>query len=254
MRFLLCEVLTRDVAEFKNVGFAVPDLRYRHKGYTVLEGGGRVIKTHEPYHKEYKKAIYFVRDPRDVVVSCYEFYRTGESMDDFLSSLLSGKASPHGTWQRHVWSWLHSPLIDSGDLLIIRYESMRLNIEGTLTEVLQFLGASAEAETVQRAIASNSVERMRAKEDWARATGEGFAGRPIQSRGRRIRVGSIGEWRDRLTEAQVQRIEDHAGELLARLGYTRHLDHTTKEAQSEGRRQDDLVESDALPEVGEASA
>lgn len=254
MRFLLCDILTHGLSDFKNVGFAVPDLRYLSKGYPILDGGRRLIKTHEPYYKQYKKAIYFVRDPRDVAVSCYEFYQTGDSLDDFLKLFVSGKTNPHGTWQRHVQSWLDSPLMDRGDLLVISYERMRLDIEGVMPEVLQFLGVSVEPKVVREAIASNSLERMRAKEDQARASGEGFAGQPIRSRGRRIRIGSIGQWQDTLTEAQVQLIEDHAGELLTRLGYTPHRDLPSSTVLPEEFPAQDLLGADSLPEVGEASA
>jgi hypothetical protein len=254
MRFLLCEVLTNDVAEFKNVGFAVPDLRYRHNAYHVLPGKGRLIKTHEPFHKEYRRAIYFVRDPRDVIVSCYEFYQTGQSMGDFLRDLLSGKASPHGTWQGHVSSWLNSPPAENDDLLVMHYEDMLSNVESTLRKVLQFLHTPATPEAIRKAIVSNSLENMRAKEDRARATGEGFAGQPIRSRGRRIRIGSIGQWQERLTEAQIQIIEDHAGELLARLGYAPHRELAAVGTQSPERAEQDSADGNLLTELGEASA
>lgn len=219
MRFLLSEVLTQTEADFRDVGFAVADIRYYKKGSRLL-GSGRIVKTHEPYRREYKKAIYFVRDPRDVAISYYEFDQCEESLDDFVQSFVDGKANAFGPWCRHVSGWLHSPLVDLGNLLVIRYEDMRVDTEETLSHALKFLGVSATEEIIRRAIANNALQRMRAKEDRARATGIGFCGEPIQSRGRRIRNGSIGEWRERLTQAQARIIEDHAGDLLTRLGYT----------------------------------
>lgn len=252
MRFLLCEILTHHAADFKTVGFAIPDFSFANHAWPVLSGGGRVMRTHEPYHSCYKKAIYFVRDPRDVAVSCFEFYRTGQDMDSFLRSWVAGKTNAHGTWYRHVSSWANSPLVEDGNLLIIKYEHMRLDTEGTLAEVLRFLGTAADRVTIQRAIANNNLEKMRAKEERARATGEGFAGQRIRGRGLRIRIGSIGQWKDRLTEAQVQLIEDHAGELLTRFGYSHERD-LVEAAPYEELSESDTA-SDLLPEVGEASA
>lgn len=252
MRFLLCEILAHRTADFKTVGFAIPDLRFASHGWQVLDGGGRLIRTHEPYCHYYRKAIYFVRDPRDVAVSCFEFYRTGQDMDSFLRSWVAGKTSAHGTWHQHVSNWVRSPLVKEGNLLIIKYERMRLDTEGTLAEALRFLGATADSTAVQRAIANNNLQSMRAKEQQARATGEGFAGQRIRSRGLRIRIGSVGQWKDRLTEAQVQLIEHHAGDLLTHFGYARQQD-LTETAQYEDLSESDTA-ADLFPEVGEASA
>ena len=35
----------------------------------VLPNGGRLIKTHEQYRSQYKRAIYLMRDLRDVMLS-----------------------------------------------------------------------------------------------------------------------------------------------------------------------------------------
>jgi hypothetical protein len=40
----------------------------------LLPGDGRLIKTHEPYHKVYRRAIYLVRYVRPVAVSFRELY------------------------------------------------------------------------------------------------------------------------------------------------------------------------------------
>lgn len=83
----------------------------QHRGAPgVLPNGGRLIKTHEPYNKAYARAIYLVRDVRDVVVS-FRTLRTmegfsEESFDDFLSRFAVGAIGGYGTWQEHVASWL----------------------------------------------------------------------------------------------------------------------------------------------------
>jgi hypothetical protein len=218
VRFLLCEILTKRVADFRNVKFTVPDVRHYREAPPLL-GSGRLIKTHEPYRKEYKKALYIVRDPRDVALSLYEYDKPKQSLEEFVESFVRGKASPHGTWQRNVWSWLNSPLVESGDLLVIKYEDMRLRTEETLAAILEFLGSPEEPRTIQNAIANNDLRRMRVKEDRARAIGLEVSGESIRSKGRGVRNGSIGEWQRRLTDAQARLIEEHAGEFLARLGY-----------------------------------
>lgn len=218
IRFLLCEILTKNPADFRSVKIAIPDVRHYHEAPLLL-GGRRLIKTHEPYRKEYKKAIYIVRDPRDVALSLYEYDKPNQSLEEFVQSFVLGKASPHGTWRRNVWSWLHSPIVESGCLMIIKYENMRVHTEETLTAILQFLGTPVEQQTIRNAIASNDLQGMRVKEDRARAVGLEVSGEAIRSKGRGVRNGSIGEWRQRLTHTQARLIEEHAGEFLAKFGY-----------------------------------
>ena len=218
LRFLLCEALTKGTADFKSVKITIPDVRHFARGPLLL-GGGRLIKTHEPYRREYKKAIYLVRDPRDVVISLHAYDRPDENMDDFVRAFVAGKASPHGTWRRNVASWLHSPLAENGKLLLVKYETLRADTEATLASILRFLGVTADREIIANAIANNNLQRMRAKEDRALASGVEVSGEPMRSRGRSVRRGSVGEWVEKLTSQQTRLIEDHAGEMLSALTY-----------------------------------
>lgn len=222
MRFLLSEVLT-GAAEFQNVGFLIPNVR-RHRKAAALLGSGHLIKTHEKYRREYKKAIYLVRDPRDVAVSYYYFDNpSNKSLDDFVRLFVRGRCNSFGTWQKHVQSWLDSPLAGRGNLLVIKYEDMQSSLENAMERTLQFLGVSPKPGIIRQAIANNSVQRLRAKETQALAAGVTLAGQPIGvdgDGGPYIRKGRTGEWREKLTPQQAKLIEDHAGELLASLGYS----------------------------------
>jgi len=253
LRFLLCDVLTKGAADFRNVKFTIPDVRHYRRGAVLLDGG-RLIKTHEPYRKEYGKAVYIVRDPRDVALSLHEYIRPHEDLDDFVESFVRGKTTPHGTWHRNVSTWLHSPLVDSGHLLLVKYETLHADTEGTLTAILEFLGVDARPEAIRNAIANNGLQRMRVKEDHARSAGVEVSGERINKlvEGRSVRKGSIGEWREKLTERQAKLIEDHAGELLASLGYASHSKHYPA-AGAVGRSRD-LVDQLPQADLEEASS
>jgi hypothetical protein len=248
-RFLLCEILTGSNAEFEKVKFSLPPLRLRSRAPSVLSDGGRLFRTHEQYHFVYKKAIYFVRDPRDVAVSNYEFERLnehlrGKSLDDFMHMYVRGKVNSFGSWHDHVGSWLDSGLAESDNFLLVRYEDMRSNTERELTRMVEFLGFTVDPEKVRMVVENNSLERMRQKED--RYQGRPAEDRLISEAGRQVRTGSVGGWRNRLTQQQAALIEHHSEGLMTRLGYTVGLNTETVPAKS-------AFEESELPDSGVVS-
>jgi len=90
-RFVLFEVLTGKPAGFRQTNTLMPIIIHsQSKALRLLPGGGRLISTHEDYQKEYRKAIYITRDPRDVVLSEYAFYTVLDyyhgTLDRFIDS------------------------------------------------------------------------------------------------------------------------------------------------------------------------
>ena len=221
LRFQLFEILTGSSGGFDNIdqvfmGIDAGVGRHR-RALRVLPGAGRFLQTHYPYRREYNRAVYVVRDGRDVVLSEYARmdklghlkYLGLERFDDFLPAFLRGKVNGYGPWHRHVLSWLDSPLAKSGNLLVIRFEDMRPDPDGSLKKVLEFLDVEVDPKVIQEVVQNNTLEKMRAKEAVAqKLAAPGF-----------VRSGSVGGWRNRLTEAEVRLMEDHAGSALERMGY-----------------------------------
>jgi hypothetical protein len=134
--------------------------------------------------------------------------------DGYIPDFLKGTVNGFGSWQEHLPSWLDSPLAKRGDMLVVQFEDMRRNPQPTLERVLDFLGLQASSESIAEAIADNTVERMRARENRAQKLHKSD-----KEEGRFIRQGAIMGWREKLTEPQLELIEKYAGETLARLGY-----------------------------------
>ena len=225
LRFMIYGATTGECADFRRVN---DELRYvgeHARGRGLLPGRGRLISTHEVYRPEYKRAIYVVRDIRSVVVS--EFLREHAkgmvtSFDEYLAKLLSG-GKRHGTWPEHVASWLNSETARRGDLLVLRYEDMRRQPEKTLAEAMTFLKLRRSSEEIRRAVEDNTIERMREKEDAARAVKGKVVRRPFQGiggeNGRFVRNGSLDGWRQWLSPEQARAVEQHAEKWLKRMGY-----------------------------------
>jgi hypothetical protein len=75
----------------------------------------------------------------------------------------------------------------------------------------EFLGVDVDPEKMKLAVANNSIQQMRAKEDKEPV--------PASVKGRFVRDGAVRGWVPKLTPAQVHLIEKHAGNALIRLGY-----------------------------------
>ena len=217
-RFILAEILARESSGFDNVNHFIPEMGIQWAAAEVIPGGGRLVKTHEPYRKEYKRAIYLVRDGRDAMFSQYsrekELGIVYLDFDGYLSEFLQGKIAGYGGWHQHVNSWLDSPLARTGDLLVIRFEEMRKEMEGAIAAMLNFLGLTVDLGTIRDAVANNTLDRMREKENAAQKLHKSDS-----EEGRFVRKGSVAGWRDKLTETQLRLIDQYAGCALSRVGY-----------------------------------
>ena len=219
LRFMLYEMLAQQPAGFESVNEGIPDVGRHLHAPRLLAGKGRLIKTHETYRRSYGKAIYLVRDPRDVILSEYNYQlRDGlfhRDFECFLASFLSGTANPFGSWVKHVECWLDSGLSASNSLLVIRFEDMRRDTEGVLGQVLGFLKVHIHMEAARAAIGNNRLLRMKEKE--TRATGSVL--KAADQSHPFVNKGAVEGWRGKLEQRHVQVIGDAAQEVLGRLGY-----------------------------------
>jgi len=218
LRFVLGEALAGKSIDFDNVDDVIPELKWHRRGAQLFANGGRLIKTHEPWREEYRKAIYIVRDARDVALSTFaraeQLGIANPNMDEFLAPFLKGTFHNYGAWGRHVRSWLNSPLTQAGKLLVVKFEDLRRDPEESLTRMVQFVSCSAGAENIQAALVNNSVDQMRAKEVESRKLYQSTT-----EAGRFVRKGAVQGWRSALTPAQLQLFEQSVGADLAQLGY-----------------------------------
>jgi hypothetical protein len=218
-RFVLYEILAGEPSGFDNVNRGIAENGIQWLTRPLLPGEGRLIRTHERYRREYGRALYLVRDMRDVILSQYsrekELGILYDDFDTYLSKFLHGKISGFGAWHEHLDSWLESPLARRGDLLLLRFEDLRKDMESVMTRVLDFLGVEVRPEAIRAAIANNTLDRMREKETQSKTLHQAKGGED----GRFVRKGAVGGWRERLTDDQSQRIHAVAGEALRRMGY-----------------------------------
>lgn len=165
-----------------------------------------------------ERAIYLVRDPRDVAVS-YSRY-LGVDLDAMIRLMADDRAVSGGSadkviefvgsWSRHVRSWT----ADLDRLLVLRYEDLLEDPADGFGDVIRFLGTAPDARRLAEAIDFSAFERLRAQEQ-----ASGFVERPEAAGAAFFREGRAGRWRAILTPAQRRAIERAHGDEMRRFDY-----------------------------------
>jgi|SRR5579863_2024727 len=200
----------------------IPSVDGQSRKYFESMPRPRIIKSHYPFCQTYKRVIYVVRDPRDVVVSQYHFQikrRVIEEslpIDEFVPRFLSGEVCLYGSWGENVASWLGARLGDP-NFLMVRYEDLLHRTPSEVTRIADHINLRATPEMLRLAIERSSAKRMREME---RQEGTVWAStKDTRQDLSFVRAATDGQWRQKLSRASVAKIENAWGELMTVLGY-----------------------------------
>ena len=247
-RFLVANLLhSAHPVTFENIEQFVPDMHGQSKRFFRNLPRPRVIKSHEYFDPRYRRVIYIVRDPRDVVLSSYNFHRKQRQIEDdcplerYVTRFLTGDVfSIYASWGENVSSWLStrpvnetprglfgswgdnvsswlSPPKNGVDFLLLRYESMVENPECELAKIAAFFGITATPDLLSQAVARSSADAMRKLE-------KSQAGNWLLTKNTRqdipfVGAAKAGGWRSGLPPESVAEIESAWGHLMRVLGY-----------------------------------
>ena len=224
-RFLIANLVypTVDVS-FKNIETLIPDTSSQSSRALRRTPRPRIIKTHEYFDHRCRKIICIVRDPRDVVLSYYDFQRKyrhiqdGHPMQTYVHDFVAGNLNSRdwGTWGENVASWFYTRG-KSKDFLLLRYEDMMEDPFRELARTASFLGIDPDPGRLEQAVQRSSADQMRKMEereskDWV-ATKNHRQDIPF------VRVAKSGGWREKLPQECVAEIESAWGEIMTALGY-----------------------------------
>src|SRR5262249_36028017 len=151
-----------------NIERLIPDTSSQSNRALKRTPRPRIIKTHQYFDPRYPKVIYIVRDPRDVVLSYYDFQRKYRQIADdyplerYVGDFVGGKliSWDWGTWAENVSSWL-ATRNHSSSFLLLRYEDLMADTPHELSRIAAFLGISAASERLQQIVNACSSDRMR---------------------------------------------------------------------------------------------
>jgi hypothetical protein len=222
-RFLLTYALTGREVSWDELIRLAPYLG-RHPGAAaLLPRGGRLVKTHDPFHDVMgdppPRVLYLVRDGRDVAVSYYfHMRRQGRfdgSLSDFVEIFLQGGADNFGPWHEHVLSWERFARRHPERFVRVRYEDLLLDAASTLHAAATSLGLPLSKALLEEAVVAHSAEAMRRREKDSSLLQKGTVDKSIPF----VRSAKSGDWRTSLDDQAQQRMVDVAGDALSLCGY-----------------------------------
>ena len=224
-RFLIANLVHPDKnVSFLNIERLIPDTSSQSNRAMRRTPRPRLIKIHEYFDHRCRKVIYIVRDPRDVVLSYYDFQRKYRHYEDkyplekYVGDFVEGRLNSigWGTWGENVASWLYTRGKTKG-FLLMRYEDMMENPARELTRVSEFLGIPPDPARIADAVAKSSADKMREMEK--RESGQWVATKNHRQDIPFVRVAKAGGWKEKLPPACVAQIESAWGHIMTDLGY-----------------------------------
>lgn len=163
-------------------------------------------------------AIYIVRNPLDVTVSMAKYFDyTIDETIAYMAEEMTGTPNEAGnvpqiitSWSMHVSSWTQNP---EDSRLVLRYEDILDNPKKIFRKIESFLGLKKDPNRLKSAIKNSSFAQLKAQE-----TKPGFVEKH-ENANSFFRSGIKNQWREALTDEQVNKIIDIHGEQMARFKY-----------------------------------
>ncbi|WP_297423365.1 sulfotransferase domain-containing protein [Clostridium sp.] len=224
MRFLLSNIIIDDEINFVNVEEIIIDLSKLTSSNIKRSQKYNIIKTHSPYYIKFSsnKIIYIVRDVRDVVISTYYHYKKGSGIEiefeDFFEMFLDGSAWPtYGTWGENVGSWIGAKSGDKENFLLIRYEDLLDDTFSSLKNICNFLNLNVSDNKIAKSVRKCDFKELQNNE----IKYENIAPQTKDCRKdiKFFRNGTSGQWKDVLTEDQLNQLYKKFGTQMKLFGY-----------------------------------
>ncbi|KAI1288092.1 Sulfotransferase family cytosolic 1B member 1 [Halotydeus destructor] len=196
----------------------------------------RLLETHLPFShvpdqmKQLKcKVIYVVRNPKDQMVSYYNFHQHAKYLgniqhdwNNFYQLYCNGHLV-YGSWFEHVRNWIVAAKSKPTNVLILSYEDMKINLPAMVRLIAQFVGKDLPDETVRKIVEHCSFSKMKDNPTVNR-TQIGITDFLDHSKQSFIRKGIIGDWQRYFTDEQNEHFDqlykDKMADVSLRLAFS----------------------------------
>ncbi|XP_070558505.1 sulfotransferase 1C4-like [Ptychodera flava] len=155
------------------------------------------------------KVVYVARNPKDVLVSYYEFNLHPWPWEEYFTNFLKGNVC-NGSWLENVEYWWEHRNDDN--ILFLFYEELKRDLKGHVRKIANFLNKPLDEATVDEITRRSSFDAMK---DNPSVNFKTFIG----DGQRQLRRGQSGAWKTRLTEAENEAIEKAFSKRLEEINF-----------------------------------
>ncbi|XP_035141099.3 sulfotransferase 2A1 [Callithrix jacchus] len=195
-------------------------------GYKMLseKEGPRLISSHLPNHLFPKstftskaKIIYLLRNPRDVLVSGYFFWKQmtfvkkPKSWEQYFEWFCQGHVI-YGSWFDHIHGWMS--MRGKENFLLLSYEELKKDTRRNVEKICQFLGKTLEPEELNLILKNSSFQAMRENRMSNYSLLRVYS---VVDNPQLLRKGISGDWKNHLTVAQSEAFDKLFQEKMADL-------------------------------------
>jgi len=156
VRSILFFLITKNPIDFNKIQDVVPDI---HVSKTISppfnNSFPRIIKSHDFFNPRYKKVIYILRDPRDAIISFYDFSTKGRGKDiGSLKNFIKG-LNGINSWCKHLKGWK-----DNWDVFLT-YENLHKDCFSEIKKIINYLNLKIPDQEITNAINSASFSNIK---------------------------------------------------------------------------------------------
>jgi len=150
----------------------ITDINLEWLEHTGKEINNNIYKTHYSYDKipvkelnTETKIIYIQRNPKDVLVSMYEYYKSSKwinykgDFETFFKLFMKGDLL-YDRWDKHVQSFKKS---NHSNILFIHYEDLIKNKKETILEIVKYLKLNVKSKKIKNIIDVTEFSYMKNK-------------------------------------------------------------------------------------------
>ena len=187
------------------------DVEINWAGITALKSP-KLLKTHlRPHFFQTQildnrvKAVVVMRNPKDVLVSFYHFYKSYHMFGPFPGTwneffeLAKNKQLIYGDWFDHILAWW--AFRSRPNVFFLKYEDLKMHPRENVAKLAQFMNRDLTEDELTKIVEATSFNTMKKNPSVNYLKTE-------DKRNNFIRKGAIGGWKNYFTVAQNEYFDD----------------------------------------------